>query len=118
MNTFLLIIHFIACFLLIVVILLQNGKGSGAGIFGGGSSDAMFAAASGMDFIKKLTIGLACTIAVTSILLTMYSTRIGMSSVVGKYTFQQPAPAAAPAAPAAPAAANAPAAATPAKTGK
>ena len=112
MTTFLLVVHFIACFLLIVAVLLQNGKGSGAGIFGGGSSDAMFSASSGMDFIKKFTIALACTIAVTSILLTMYSTRAGMSSVVGKYQFQQPAPAAAPAAPAATPVA------VPAKTGK
>ena len=104
MNTFLLIVHFLACFLLIVAVLLQNGKGSAAGVFGGGgNSDAIFAASSGMDFIKKFTIGCALTIAMTSILLTVYASRIGSSSVVNKYRFQQPAPASAPAAPAQPA---------------
>ncbi|MFA5162237.1 MAG: preprotein translocase subunit SecG [Elusimicrobiales bacterium] len=104
MNALILTVHFIACSLLIVAVLLQSGKGSAAGIFGGGNADAIFAASSGMDFIKKFTMGCAVTIAVTSVLLTFYSTRLGSGSVVNKYRFQQPPAQSAPAAPAAPSA--------------
>jgi preprotein translocase subunit SecG len=104
MNTFLLIVHFLACFLLIVAVLLQNGKGSAAGVFGGGgNSDAIFAASSSMDFIKKFTMGCALTIAITSVLLTVYASRLGSSSVVNKYRFQQPAQTTTPVTPAQPA---------------
>ncbi|MBO4675732.1 MAG: preprotein translocase subunit SecG, partial [Elusimicrobiaceae bacterium] len=34
MYTLILILHFIVCILLILIVLLQSGKGSAAGIFG------------------------------------------------------------------------------------
>ena len=47
-------LHFIVCVALIVIVLLQAGKGGGmAGLFGGGGSDQIFSAPSGMAFIKK-----------------------------------------------------------------
>jgi protein translocase SecG subunit len=47
-------IHVVACVLVILVVLLQSGKGAGfSGIFGGGGSDAVFSAPSGSQFIRK-----------------------------------------------------------------
>jgi 16S rRNA (cytidine1402-2'-O)-methyltransferase len=53
MYILILILHVIACVSLILIVLLQAGKGSGiAGLFGGGGSDQLFSAPSGMAFIK------------------------------------------------------------------
>ena len=92
MDKLILVIYFLACFLLIVAVLLQGGKGSAMGLFSGSGSDAVFAGASSMDFIKKFTMGLALTIAVTSVLLTFYSGRSGLSSVLDKQYQDMPLP--------------------------
>ncbi|GHT36379.1 hypothetical protein AGMMS49593_01050 [Endomicrobiia bacterium] len=52
------------------------------GIFGGGGSDQIFNAPSGMAFIKKLTIIMACMFLFTSLMLTKLSAHIGIMSVV------------------------------------
>ena len=76
-------LHFIVCVALIVIVLLQAGKSGGmAGIFGGGGSDQLFSAPSGMAFIKKLTVACAVVFMVTSLTLTLVSSRISMKSVV------------------------------------
>ena len=78
-------LHFIVCVALIVIVLLQAGKGGGmAGLFGGGGSDQIFSAPSGMAFIKKVTVGCAIVFAVTSLTLTLMSSRISMQSVVNQ----------------------------------
>ncbi|MDR1941413.1 MAG: preprotein translocase subunit SecG [Endomicrobium sp.] len=76
-------VHYSVCAGLILVVLLQAGKSGGmAGIFGGGGSDQIFNAPSGMAFIKKLTIIMACIFMFTSIVLTKLSTNMSMMSVV------------------------------------
>ena len=76
-------LHCIVCFALIVIVPLQAGKSGGmAGIFGGGGSDQIFSAPSGMAFIKKVTIGCAIVFMVTSLTLTLMSTRVSLKSVV------------------------------------
>jgi preprotein translocase subunit SecG len=76
-------VHYCACFGLISVVLLQAGKSGGmSGIFGGGGSDQIFNVPSGVAFIKKLTIVMACIFLFTSLMLTKLSTNIGMLSVV------------------------------------
>jgi preprotein translocase subunit SecG len=76
-------IHYVVCIGLIFIILLQTSKSGGmAGIFGGGSSEQIFNAPSGMAFIKKLTIAMACVFLFTALMLTKLSTNIGMPSVV------------------------------------
>lgn len=102
MNGFALFIHVSACLLLIILVLLQSGKGSATGVFGGGGGgDNLFPAASGTSFIKKLTMGLAVTIAVTSLMLSVFSGRASMKSVVDQVQLPQrpaqSAPASAPA---------------------
>lgn len=81
MYAFFLILHVIVSVILIVVILIQTGKGAGiGGIFGGGN-DALFSAPSGSAFMKKLTIGLALGFACTTIILTVLHSRRTTSSV-------------------------------------
>ncbi|MCL2484538.1 MAG: preprotein translocase subunit SecG [Endomicrobia bacterium] len=78
-------VHYTVCAGLIIVILFQAGKSGGmAGIFGGGGSGEIFNAPSGMAFIKKLTIVMACIFIFTSLVLTKLSTNMNMMSVVDR----------------------------------
>ena len=92
--------HVAACLFLILVVLLQAGRGAGLAVFGGGG-DAVFASPSGSSFLKQATTVIAATFAVTSLMLTLLSSRAGMRSVTGR-TIELPRPAA-PAQPAPPA---------------
>lgn len=95
-------IHVVACVLVILVVLLQSGKGAGfSGIFGGGGSDAVFSAPSGSQFIRKVTTGFAISFFISSLLLTYLGSKRGARSVTRQFSI--PASAATP--PAAPAAA-------------
>src|SRR6187549_3618713 len=114
----------INCFVLMFVILLQQGKGGDiASAFGGGSSQAAFGARSGATVLSRATTVLAVLFVVGAIALGVLGQR-GPGSVVGGRAqpgappagtqlptgSAAPAPAApAPAAPAAPAPAPAPA---------
>ena len=122
MHTILLGVHMSACLLLILAVLLQAGRGAGLPVFGGGS-DTMFASPTGSSFLKQTTVFLAGTFAVTSLMLTLLATRVGMRSVTNQpinlpapASQEQPAPSQAappPQPPAAPAAQPSPAPAAP-----
>ena len=96
MYTVVLVIHLTACIGLILIVLLQAGKGQGiAGLFGGGSSDQMFSAPSGMAFVKKITVIMAVVFVMTSLTLTVLTARMGVRSVANQIPYipvQQPAP--------------------------
>ena len=94
MYTLVLVLHFIACIFLIMLILMQSGKGSAAGIFGSSNSDSVFSSPSAATFIVKLTAGVAVLIMFTSIFLTVSVSKRGMSSVVDKVQIPVSAPAA------------------------
>ncbi len=76
------IVHIIVCILLILIVLLQTGKGADIGAaFGGGSSQTLFGSAGPAGFFTKITTGVAVIFMVTSIgLAYMYSHRTGVSS--------------------------------------
>lgn len=79
-------IHVVACVLVILVVLLQSGKGAGfSGIFGGGGSDAVFSAPSGSQFIRKVTTGFAVAFFVSSLLLTYLGSRKGVRTVTREF---------------------------------
>ena len=59
MYTLTLILHFIVCILLILLVLLQSGKGSAAGIFGASGADNLFASPTAFNAINKFTAILA-----------------------------------------------------------
>ena len=49
-------IHVIVCLFLILVILLQQGKGADLSVFGGGSTQAAFGARVAATFLHKMTV--------------------------------------------------------------
>lgn len=83
MSMALAIVHIVVCVLLILIVLLQTGKGADIGAaFGGGSSQTLFGSAGPAGFFTKITTGVAVIFMVTSIgLAYMYSHRTGVSSV-------------------------------------
>jgi preprotein translocase subunit SecG len=93
----------INCFVLMFVILLQQGKGGDiASAFGGGSSQAAFGARSGATVLSRTTTVCAVLFVVGAIVLGILGQR-GPGSVVGGRAPQAPASAPAAPAPAAPA---------------
>ena len=69
-------VHIIVCVGLILVVLFQAGKGAGLGnLFGGGGGDQLFSAPSGSAFIKKVTTGMAIVFIITSVMLTLLTSR-------------------------------------------
>jgi preprotein translocase subunit SecG len=76
MYSFFVLVHIVVCVGLILVVLFQAGKGAGLGnLFGGGGGDQLFSAPSGTAFIKKVTTGMAIVFIITSIALTLFSSR-------------------------------------------
>jgi preprotein translocase subunit SecG len=127
MYTLIVILHVIVSVALILVILLQTGKGSDIGaVFGGGSSQTLFGSTGPTSFLSKLTAGAAIIFMLTSLFLAYFSGTGGTRSIMkGAAPVQSmPAPPAAPPAgmpaapagvPAMPGAPAAPPAAPPAK---
>jgi preprotein translocase subunit SecG len=73
-TTFILFLHIIVCIALILIILLQTGKGADIGaVFGGGSSQTLFGSTGATPFLSKVTIGAAVVFMITSIILTYFS---------------------------------------------
>ena len=106
MYHFLLTVHITACLGMILIVLLQTGRGAGLQMFGGGG-DSLITTPGGSSFMKKFTAGLAATFAFTSLFLTLLQSRTGMSSVTSRFSdaaapLEAPAPSAPAAAPAAP----------------
>jgi preprotein translocase subunit SecG len=76
-------LYVVACLVLMIVILLQQGKGGDiANAFGGGSSQAVFGARTGATLLTKVTAGLTVAFMSLALLLAIWGSR-GTSSVVG-----------------------------------
>lgn len=105
-----LILYVVVCLTLVLVVLLQQGKGGGiANAFGGGASQAAFGARSGATVLSRATTVCAVLFILGALYLGIAGQR-GPGSVVGG----RGAPQSAPAQPVAPAPAPAPTPATPA----
>lgn len=82
MYTFVLVIHFLACLVLILLVLMQSGKGSAAGIFGGsGGGDNLFASPTAFNVVNKATAVVACVLFITAISLTFMSGKRASASI-------------------------------------
>src|SRR5215831_12628125 len=76
MATLITIIHVFACFFLILVVLLQAGKGGGMGIaFGSSTSSQMFGGRGAGGFLEKLTAGTAIVFMLTSVTLAAHASK-------------------------------------------
>lgn len=74
METLLTTIHVTACVLLVLVVLLQSGKGAEVSASFGGSSQTVFGSSGGANFFTRFTAGCATVFMLTSILLTIQGT--------------------------------------------
>ena len=107
-------IFVVNCLVLLLVILIQQGKaGDMASAFGGGSSQAAFGARTGATLLTKVTWVSASLFFAGALALSIVSTR-GPGSVIG--SVPAPAPAATQPAPATPTPAPTPAPTPPAST--
>jgi len=111
------IFHLLVTLGLILIVLLQGGKGADIGAaFGGGSSQTVFGGRGAATFLSKLTSALAVLFMLTSLGLTILSSQRVTSTVVGEDRPQPAQTAPAPAAP--PPATQAPPAPAPAAPAK
>ena len=91
MTTLLTIVHLVVCLFLIVIVLLQHGKGADMGATFGGSSQTVFGTEGPVPLLNKITTWAAVVFMLTSISLAYMSTRVGDGSVM-----KEVAPVAAP----------------------
>jgi preprotein translocase subunit SecG len=111
MVTFLTIIHLLVCVAVVLIVLLQQGKGADIGAtFGTGGSQTVFGSRGAGTFLTKLTAAAGAIFMITSLALAMIESH-GISSSIVKTPSGNAAPAqkAAPFAPASPSGAHAPA---------
>jgi len=69
------VVHILVCVALILIVLLQAGKGAEMGAAFGGASQTIFGSAGAMGFLSKLTTFAAIIFMLTSLLLTFSTTR-------------------------------------------
>ncbi|MFA5699674.1 MAG: preprotein translocase subunit SecG [Desulfuromonas sp.] len=102
MTTVLLIIHVMVSISLVIIVLLQAGKGAETGAsFGGGASQTMFGASGGQTFLSKSTTLMAAIFMLTSLSLAYFHDQDGAGSIMPEQVkVQETAPA--PQAPAVP----------------
>lgn len=93
METFLITIHYALCFLLIVTILVQGGKGADMGAVFGGASQTVFGSRGPATFLNKITAVVAVLFFVTSIWLAHITKNKSVDTVVGKAPITETAPA-------------------------
>jgi preprotein translocase subunit SecG len=109
-------VHALVCVFLILVVLLQQGKGADLSVFGGGSTQTAFGARGATTLLHKLTV--ASFVIFTLTTLTIGIRKTDTSVLSGLKSGKAAAPAASPAKPAAtPAATPAPASGSPAPSG-
>jgi len=71
MSLFLTVLHVMVCAVLVMVVLLQQGKGADIGaVFGGGASNTVFGSRGAGNFLTRLTTGAAILFMVTSLSLS------------------------------------------------
>ena len=83
MYTFLTVLHVIVGFFLILVILLQAGKGAAMGAsLGSAGSQAMFGSSGAVNFLTKLTTAAAIIFMVPSLSIAVISSKKDHESVI------------------------------------
>src|SRR5436309_5231256 len=78
------VIHVLACLFLIVVVLLQTGKGADMGAVFGGGSQTLFGSGGAGNFLTKLTTGMAIAFIATSLILTDGASRTATSNLLNR----------------------------------
>jgi preprotein translocase subunit SecG len=95
MRTFLFTLHILTCVSLIIVVLIQRGKGSDMGaMLGGGGSNTVFGARGAGNFLTKLTTGAAVIFMITSLSLSYLATQDSKDSIFDGAAIEETLPAA------------------------
>jgi preprotein translocase subunit SecG len=82
MTTILTIIHILVSFFLVIIVLLQHGKGADIGATFGGSSQTVFGTEGPLPLLNKITTAAAVLFMVTSISLAYYSAQASRSTLM------------------------------------
>ncbi len=83
MGTVLITIHVIVCIALIMIVLLQTGKGADMGAaFGGGSSQTLFGSSGASTFLTKATTCAAVIFMLTSLTLAYRASHRASDSII------------------------------------
>lgn len=93
MDVVITLIHVIACVALIVIVLLQQGKGANMGAAFGGSSQTVFGSGGATPFLGKVTTIVAVVFMLTSLTLAFFSGPMKLGSSVVDQGASQEAPA-------------------------
>ena len=93
------IIHILACTFLVLVVLLQTGKGADMGAVFGGSSSTVFGSSGAGNFLTKLTTATAVIFMLTSLSLTYLSAHRTTETIMDTAPTAAVPPIAPPAAP-------------------
>jgi preprotein translocase subunit SecG len=93
LPSIILIIHVLVCFALILIVLLQSGKGAQMGAAFGGSSQTLFGSPGAAGFLTKITTVAAIAFMLTSLLLAFWSTPERPSLIPAEPTAEETIPA-------------------------
>jgi len=96
MQALLITFHVLTCLALILIVLLQHGKGADIGVQFG-ASQTVFGARGAGNFLTKLTTGAAIVFMATSLILSKLSGRANLSSILEPAAAEQPVEPQAPA---------------------
>lgn len=81
-ENILVFVHVSVCLFLVVIVLLQHGKGADIGASFGGASQTVFGAGGAATLLHKITIGAAITFMFTSITLSIIASRSAKESIM------------------------------------
>ena len=97
MSILVIVVHIVVCIALIMIVLLQTGKGADMGAaFGGGSSQTLFGSTGASTFLSKATTVAAVVFMLTSLVLAYMSGNQSASTIMTDNPAPIEQPAAAP----------------------
>lgn len=85
MTTIITIVHLLVCLFLIIIVLLQHGKGADIGATFGGSGESLFGTEGPIPLMNKITTTAAVIFMVTSISLAYISAHKSTGSVMSGF---------------------------------
>lgn len=88
MFTFFTMLHVIMCIALIMIVLLQTGKGADMGAAFGGATQTVFGSSGPAGFLNKLTTAVAILFMITSLTLCYFSGRLPTPTIMEKMVEQ------------------------------
>lgn len=90
MEGILTVVHVFVCVFMIMIILLQTGKGASMGAaFGGGYSQTLFGSSGPVSFLNKFTTVVAVFFMLTSLILALMGGKLPTKTVVDEVPRQE-----------------------------